>query len=172
MITYSVLKLTKEEKERLIEEIDRKIVEIAKAKGLGMDIATRELRPTDILDTTAEVWSESLGTANAWNRVTPAEGKKIEEKVIAIYGVKSVATNPLTVGVRFTRGRGRDIDTIAEFFFEEMYADEVPERIFSKVVYYEKDEYANVYQYARATGTDKLIFLGRVAEPASKIAGR
>lgn len=155
----------------LEEAVKAKLTDILIKKGVVKspeEIAFRKIRPTDI-GLANDVWAESIGTANAWNRITPADGQKIEDKAIAIFGVANLEADYLSTGIRLTKGAGRDLITLFEGFFEEMYLEEVPKALFKKVVYFEPEDYMNMYLYGRKTGTDRVILLGVVAEPKTKI---
>ena len=161
----------------LVDEIDKKLIEMAlasKVAGSEADLVVRDLKPSDI-GLSNEVWSIDFsgGNANDWNRITPSNGQKADTKTVAFYGFANLSPNPVTTGLRFTQGYTRDVEVRAEFMsLERAYIKQEPEMIFQQVVYYNKDEYMNIYAYISATQVEKLILYGRVCEPIGKVISK
>ena len=123
-----------------------------------------DLAPSD-LGFTNDVAEQPLSTANDYN--TTVDMKVPEDRFIAIYGVANLATKPLTTKIRFWKGTV----PVKEYYIEDMYLRDEPEKFFDEVLAWKEGEILKIEQYAKATGTDKIVFYGIKAVPKGEIIG-
>jgi hypothetical protein len=153
----------------LEERIKAYLKSLAVRKGIvasADQVVVRDILPYTDLGFTNEDWSESLGSANAWNTVV--DMRIPEKKIIAFYGVRNIGSTPKTTAIKFALGPG-GAKTKDIVFIENLEKTEEKEAIFSTPILYEDGQYAYIQQYAKTTGTDKLVYLGFVAEPKGEI---
>lgn len=131
------------------------------------EAVVRDLIPSDIMDDSAKKWEQTISTEGDWNRVTPSGGKKAEDKVVAIVGLKFRNPEPKVNAIRFTEGPN-DTAVKAQFFFEGALGNDNPEVLFNSLVMYKKGAQFNVYLQGIKTGTDNVVLVGVVVEPAGK----
>jgi len=173
--------LTLEEQRAILATVEEKLrAEAARAKIA--DPIIRDLLPGDLTNpddpTVNNVWRQSV-SADAYRVVY--SGKNPNDRIFAIFGVKSrmpVATYtasgyvealfPRTTAIRFWEGTTRtalkDIWQLEDGWTEENRV------IYSPVpVIYKESEGFNIDLYARSSGTDEIILLGKVVEPRNKV---
>lgn len=146
---------------KAIEELKKLI------KSMGRDPGSydyMDLSPSD-LGFSNDVAEQSLSTANAYN--TTVNMKVPEDRFIAIYGVANRAVKPLTTKLKFWKGS----IPLKEYYIEDMYLREIPEKFFDEVLAWREGDIIKIDQYARAAGTDNVIFYGIKAVPKGEIIG-
>jgi hypothetical protein len=148
-----------------LAELESTIRSIA-ARVLGVpesEIIVTDIEPDDDLGFASKAWSESLGTANAWNTVV--DNRDPGDKVIGIVGVRSLTTNPLTTAIEFVLGSATNpVSVLGRFDIEPMSsALDASNCLFSKNIIVGRGQRFSIRHYARAAGTDRIVYLGLVA---------
>jgi len=153
----------------LEERIKRYVKSLAVRKGIAASedqLIVRDILPKTDLNLANEDWKEGLATANAWNTVF--DFRVPEKKIIVFYGVRNIGNTPLTTAIKFAVGAGgakvKDIINV-----EKLEKSKEREVIFSTPILYEDGQYMFVQQYAKAAGTDSLVYLGFVVEPRGEV---
>jgi hypothetical protein len=153
----------------LEERIKSFLKSLAVRKGIAASedqLVVRDILPKTDLNLANEDWKETLSTANGWNTVY--DFRVPDKKIIAFYGVRNIGTNPLTTAIKFAVGPGgaktKDIVNV-----EGLVTQKEKEVIFSTPILYEDGQYMFVQQYAKAAGTDSLVYLGFVCEPKGEL---
>jgi hypothetical protein len=126
----------------------------------------RDLLPDTDLLASGDIQYFEQTLAAGWNNPTYS-GTNPDDKVWGIYGVKNDNASPRTTAIRFwdetARTALKDIWMVQGAWLEEntILISENP-------LVWEPSRGFNIDQYARAAGTDNVIFLGRVVEPKGK----
>jgi len=146
-----------------LDALDQQLLALANQRGFTKPVVRNILPKTD-LGLTNEVWSWTLSSANNYNAVISNLDLQ-KKKVIGFVGVYYPSSNPLVSIVKFTAGTG---DTKIKDYWniEHVSALEKPFALSDNFIIYDYDNVVNIYFYAKATGTDNLVLLGRVAEPS------
>jgi len=168
VIKLGWFKPTLEELRERIRQVDGLLISRALEKNMitsEEEAVIRDLKPTDI-GLENNVWVETISTANNWNRISGTE-QQVTDKIIVIYGIANLAANPLATGIKLTKG-ANDKTVLAEIFFEPLYLMEEPIALFEENYIYEDEDYIGIFEYAKGTGTDNLVILGRVIETREK----
>jgi hypothetical protein len=153
----------------LEERIKSYLKNLAVKKGIVASVdqaIVRDILQKTDLSFTNEEWSESLTTANAFNTIV--DFKLPEKKIIVFYGVRNIGTSPKTTAIKFALG-ANGAKTKDIVFIEGLEKNKEKEVIFSTPILYEDGQYMYIQQYAKATGTDNLVYLGFVCEPKGEI---
>lgn len=157
-----------------IKAIKQQVIDLAlqramKMTGLAADqLVVRNILPSTDLGLTNEVWSFSLTTANDWNNIVTKQLD--DQQFLVIFGVAVLSADPITTALRFKVGSGTGTKTLDVVDLEELYAsDERPEGILKRPILYKEKQYVNIDVYAKATGTENLVFKGFVIEPAGRV---
>jgi hypothetical protein len=153
----------------LEERIKSFLKSLAVRKGIAAredQLVVRDILPKTDLNLANEDWKENLISANSWNTVF--DFRVPEKKIIAFYGVRNIGTTPLTTAIKFAVGPG-GAKTKDIVYIEGLEKNKEREAIFSTPILYEDGQYMYVQQYAKAAGTDSLVYLGFVCEPKGEL---
>lgn len=161
--------LTETEVRRMEIRITEYLKNLAVRKGIVKDIndaLVRDLMPSLDLGASTENWSQTLATANAFNTVYSL--RLPDKKAIVIYGVRIITATPRTTAIRFALGpdaaKVKDVISI-----EPAYTSQEREIIFETPILYEDSQYVHISFFARSTGTDRIVLLGKVVEPSGEV---
>jgi hypothetical protein len=141
-----------------------------KAISVRANGIARDLLPDTDLSASGDIQYFEQQLAAGWNNPTYS-GTNPDDKVFGIYGIKNDNASPQTTAIRFwdetSRTALKDIWMVQGAWLEENTI-----LICDNPLVWEPNRGFNIDQYARAAGTDNVIFLGRVVEPRGKtIAG-
>ncbi len=156
-----------------IRSLESAIVEylkdLAVRKGIVKsreEATVRDILPATDLGFSHEDFTVSLAAANAWNTVVSL--RLPDKKALAIYGARLTSASPITSAIKFALGPGgAKTKEIVEV--EQGTVTEEREVIFEKPILYEDSQYAFIQYYAKAAGSDRVVLLGFVVEPAGEV---
>jgi len=145
-------------REKAVTELQKAIT----AKGKRPeDYVIRDLQPTD-LGLSTDVWSFSYASAttdtNLINITVP------DDTFISIFAIANRSDSPLTTRLTFYKGT----IPVKKINVEDMYVEEVKKKVLDEPLVWSESDVLRIVGYAEATGTDRLIFKGFVAEPKGK----
>ncbi|MEM0162737.1 MAG: hypothetical protein QXO62_06715 [Thermoproteota archaeon] len=146
-----------------LDALDTQLLSLAQQRGFKQPVL-RNIFPQEDLGLTNEVFLWNLTTANAYNAVI-SKLDLAKKKIIGFVGVYYPSSNPIVSAVKLTQGVG---DTVIKdyWYIEHVSALDKPFALANTPIIYDYDTVVNIYFYAKATGSDNLVLLGRVAEPA------
>jgi len=148
----------------LAEELIRRALEkkIRRTRG---ELIVRTILPTD-LEFPVMVWRQSV-TANTW--VATVDFTVPEDAVIGLVRIKSKLPEPLTTFIKVWK----NITPITVMHAENIKNIENRELVFETPIIYDPEQKIKIEQYASATGTDEIIFIGLICEPRTvRITGQ
>ena len=147
-------------------------LKLALEKGIGTtpdEVAIVDISPEDLGLTGDDIaWSAPASTG--WQKVV--DSKKVEDKIIVFYGVKSKSDDP-AVGIRLTQGQAKDLQIRGEFQLHTIYNNVEREAngLFPEFIPYVDGEYLNIYLRFKSASDSGLIPLAVVAKPKSQVVG-
>lgn len=165
----STANLSLSEIRRLEIGISEYLKDLAVKKGIvkaRTEALVRDILPKTDLNFTNEEWVETITSANAWNTVVSL--RLPDKKAMVIYGVRFITASPKTSAIKFALGpEGAKVKEIVEV--ESATVTEEKELIFETPILYEDSQYVNISFYGKNTGTEKIVLLGKVVEPAGEV---
>ena len=129
------------------------------------DYVIRDLLPTD-LGLSSDVWSHTYSAATTDENIV---SKTLDDdRFVVIYAVANASASPLTTKLTFYRGS----IPIKIYGLEDMYIEDVPKKFLDEPLVWSEGEKIVIKGYASATGDDKIIFKGYIAEPKGETIGK
>jgi len=151
--------------EQLISELEKRAIN-QKVAATG-NLVVRDILPYTDLGYTDNYWSVALTTATSYNAV--GSDKDLDgKKVIGFMGFRILSAKPIVKLIKFSVGSGatkiKDIWQI-----EQCQNQNIVEGFTKEPVIYNMNDTINIDAWiASTTGTEKLVLLGKVAEPAGQ----
>ena len=164
-VYFPISYLKEEERKRIIEEAVRIGYSIGKQYIKAPELVDRPAKPADFgLSGNSFTWS---GTTDSNGVLTIVDETLDDDEVIVIYGLASKSTSPTINAITFETGS----EKIADFFFEDMYVQDVPEIIFDKPIVYSPKSRMVIKITSTSTSasiSEELILKAVVIEKAGK----
>jgi hypothetical protein len=140
--------------------VEKKAIK-SRAQGVA-----RDLLPDTDLFASGDIQYFEQQLAAGWNNPTYS-GTNPDNRVFGIYGVKNDNQSPVTTAIRFwdevARTTLKDVWMVQGGWLEENTV-----LIADNPIFWVCNRGFNIDQYAKAAGSDGVIFLGRVVEPKGK----
>lgn len=157
------------------ESAVRKTVEQMALSGIAdvetvQDVHTRNILPSEDLESGAdngwngddrEFVQDGL-SADQMNEVYDLNSNgRLDEKVLGIFGVTSLAANPVTTQIQFESGTGGIFERLQ---VEGVYTEENVTGILANPVIFGATQDGVISQWAKAAGDDQLVYHAVIAE--------
>jgi len=149
----------------LIKDLEAELIRRAIARKIrktAEELIVRTLTPTD-LGFLIIYSSQTITAAYDYNKTV--DFTLPDDVIIAIFGIKSKLVEPLTTVLKFWK----NITPLIVTQIEKIETEKIRELILETPIIWEAGERIRIDQYARATGTDEIVYLGLICEPKGKL---